>query len=181
MHSSMRDDRLAVLLPVTSKRTAPDLSEGPDAQTSAAGPVLAGLQCLADSLIVSNPALQDDTATSSAVFVLFGIDSDDDVLMLQQKAMLRCFEAVGVTAEVMVFSEADRAGHPPGAVCYLWGLLAAAAVKKGYNLAVLLGTYTQPGICSAYIAASSGAFLSAGINIACALVTVTKGFGTTNM
>jgi hypothetical protein len=141
MHSSMRPDRLAVLLPVTSKRTAPDISAGPDAQSSAADPVLAGLQRLAGSFI--EPGSQDDAAISSTVFVLLGIDSDDAVLVSRQQDMQRCVEAAGVTAEVMVFSEADRAGHAPGAVCHLWGLMAAAAVKQGCKLAVLLGRQTH--------------------------------------
>lgn len=130
------DQRLAVLLPVTSRgRVAPSSAE------NAATAVLAGLQRLAVSLVddSSSSSPSQAGAADCSVCVFLGIDSDETTLLQHKERVVALFTAVGVAARVCVFSEAERAGKGPGAVCHLWGLLASTAVQEGYNLAVLLG------------------------------------------
>jgi hypothetical protein len=89
----------------------------------------------------SGSSSSSSSSFDATVCVLIGIDSHDESLLQhqQQMRMLELFAAAGVPAKVLIFSEADRAGHGPGAVCHLWGLMAWEAVKEGCNLAVLLG------------------------------------------
>jgi hypothetical protein len=134
--SSEDSVKLAVLLPITSRTSYASPDVKPLATLAA---ITAGLRNLAASLSSSN------TTT-----ILLGIDSDDWLLLQHQQQLADAVNppaaaaaAAGSAAadvHVLTFSEEDRAGYGPGAVCRLWGIMAEAAVQKyGCDLAVLLG------------------------------------------
>jgi hypothetical protein len=125
--SSADSAKLAVLLPITSRTShaAPDVK--PLATLAA---ITTGLRNLAVSLSSSN------TTT-----ILLGIDSDDWLLLQHQQQLVDAVNPAAAAAaaaagsaaadvHVLTFSEEDRAGYGPGAVCRLWGIMAEAAVQK---------------------------------------------------
>lgn len=141
--------RLAVLLPVTSRRTCSrDCAGHGDVST-----VLDGLKTLAASLELPEPAgnspqLHGDAAAdcmscnrrpSSPLLVLLGVDHDDAVLLQQEEQLLDVFRSAGVPARFMQFDAAVKIRHGPGDVCKLWSIMANAALDEGCNLAVLVG------------------------------------------
>lgn len=141
--------KLAILLPVTSRTSGKYPGPPPACGTAhhygaADRPAIpaaihTGLSKLAASLSVTGGS-SNDADSRHSITVLLGIDSDDDLLLQHQQQLLDAFASAAGSVHVMVFSEADRAGYPPGAVCHLWGIMAAAAVEEyGCNLAVLLG------------------------------------------
>jgi len=145
----MPSRRLTILLPVTSRGP-----ESPSVQI-----VIEGLKTLAASLHLPQvkqhapqgsdhtPASHTTSCSSNSndpLLVLVGVDSDDVPLLQHEQQLCEPFTSAGVSAQVLLFSEADRASHGPGALCHLWGIMAKAAIKEGCDLAVLLGEYQHP-------------------------------------
>jgi hypothetical protein len=65
--------------------------------------------------------------------------------------LIDVFTPAAAAAEVhmLLFSEEQRAGYAPGAVCKLWGIMAAAAVEQyGCELAVLLDELVRAQVVS---------------------------------
>lgn len=145
----MPSRRLAILLPVTSRGSEP----------RSVHTVIEGLKTLAASLRLPQvkqhapqgsdhpleTAASHRTSCSShandPLLVLVGVDSDDTALLQHEQQLREPFTNAGVPAQVLLFSEADRASHSSGAACQLWGIMAKAAINEGCNLAVLLGEY----------------------------------------
>lgn len=149
--AKMAARRLAILLPVTLRNVSPSIQQqqqepaGIAAASPAAG---AAVGCLRGSL----RRLRHSLGEAPDVFVFVGVDEDEAQRQIIQDIVGDCLR--GLNHVVVVFPQreldqrrrADSVDHAAASsrskapICYMWDVLAKAAVAKGCNLAVLLGT-----------------------------------------